>query len=550
MTRPQPQIRRLPFVEFSETVLNLRYSPAWRVLLRVAVDRVEPKDLEPAEREIARQLFGDVDVIPEVARRVMVWRLGRGSGKTTVAAALTIWAMWTAVLDRVGPGQIAAGVVVGPTKPAGGIAVGIGRALVRNSDLEAYVEKKNDTSEGFQLRRPDGRVVAFRSVAASRGGHGLRGFDIIAVIFDESEFFASNDETADGGYAVSDRDQFAAASPRLLEFALFISTPWPVPNLTDELFTRNWGRPTDALAALGSSLLMRPDNPVLAKDIERALAHDEESARREYFGVRGGDGGTILDPADVVVMARPLHPQVRPLGVGAGFIDASKGTDNYVAIFGQFVLEPSNECEYLTREHRQNGVLIMRDAYVYDEKTGKPLPNPKWSEPAPRLWISGIMAFERGFAQKMSFSSVVAEIAAAGRAFGIKTFYGDEWSDWEHASEFSKHGCTFQSRKTTAKGKGDAAATLARMARERTIVLEPGDQADKMKRELLAARIVYRPGGVVTFESKRTPGQGHGDRLSALILACRLCAEGAIEGNPMTYAGGSCISWDPYGPNE
>ncbi len=94
--------RALSFERFLTEVLRLTLSRPWSVLVRVAIDRIEPHQLDAEDREIARRLFGDVDVIPEDARRVMVWRLGRASGKTTIAAALILWALWTSDLSRVG----------------------------------------------------------------------------------------------------------------------------------------------------------------------------------------------------------------------------------------------------------------------------------------------------------------------------------------------------------------------------------------------------------------------------------------------------------------
>ncbi|HEU5478914.1 MAG TPA: hypothetical protein VFU90_03735, partial [Candidatus Tumulicola sp.] len=84
-------LRPLPFVRFATDVLGIVLSKAWRVLLLVAVDGIEPAELDGEERETARKLFGAVDTIPPAARRTLVWRLGRGSGKTTLAAALGLW---------------------------------------------------------------------------------------------------------------------------------------------------------------------------------------------------------------------------------------------------------------------------------------------------------------------------------------------------------------------------------------------------------------------------------------------------------------------------
>src|SRR5262249_9723543 len=153
------------------------------------------------------------------------------------------------------------------------ISVGVARELVRVSALASYVQ--NESAEGFVLVRPDGRRVSFVALAASKGGASLRGFDLVALILDESEVFQSNDDTAAGdGFAVSARDLFGAARPRLRGPAMFVSTPWPAQNLTDEIFTRNFGAPTDALVALGASTFMRPNDERLAADVASLNASD------------------------------------------------------------------------------------------------------------------------------------------------------------------------------------------------------------------------------------------------------------------------------------
>lgn len=313
--------RRATFVEFCLGVLGLKLSPAWRVLLRVSVDGVQPRDLDPEERALARELFGDVDEVPESVRRLLVWRLGRGSGKTTIACALAVYVMLDADLSRVGPGMLAAAVVVGPTRATAKLSVRVARELFRQSPkLERLVLKKADKAEGFRIRRPDGREVAFLAVAASRGGHTLRGYDILAVIFDESEFFTSNDDTGAGtaGYAVSDRDLFAAALPRLIGPAIFISTPWPVETLTSELFEKNYGSPETAFVALGTSLMMRPGDAKLETDVANAMHADEESALREFFCQTSGKGASkLLDPAAVLSCVDAGRPFIASAPPGA-----------------------------------------------------------------------------------------------------------------------------------------------------------------------------------------------------------------------------------------
>ena len=297
--------RRLSFVEFCVDVLRLPLNVPWRVLLAVTIDGVQPKDLPPLEREVARALLGDVEEIDPRIRRILVWRLGRASGKTTFASALAIWVMWTTPLPREGHGHIPCAFVVAPTRPVAKIGVAVARDHVRGTDLERYVV--GDTTDGFTLRRPDGRVVEFRSVAASRGGANLRGRDVLVLILDESEFFASSEEGS-GDYSVTDKDQISAVMPRLIGFVLCISTPWPTENATAEFFDRNHGHPVDAVAALGRSLYMRP-LAQLREDYERELLRDEENARREYdceAGARGGRHIFVEGLAEAVVQERAL----------------------------------------------------------------------------------------------------------------------------------------------------------------------------------------------------------------------------------------------------
>jgi hypothetical protein len=299
------RVARVSFVMFCRDVLDLVLTAPWLVLLKVAIDGVQPRELEGEERALARQLFGDVEEIDPRVRRVLVWRLGRGSGKTTIAAALCVYESWTANIDRAGPGQIPTSFLVGPSKPLARIGFTVSRELVRRSALERYVLDDADTRDGFLMRRPDGRVVAIRSVAASKGGANLRGVDVVVLVLDESEFFAGGD---DGDYAITDRDQISAVMPRLIGYVLCISTPWPTDNVTSEYFESNVGKPSTALAALGASMLMRPSEQ-LADDREREMARDPENAAREYdceSGVRGGNRLFVEGLKEAVDESRPL----------------------------------------------------------------------------------------------------------------------------------------------------------------------------------------------------------------------------------------------------
>ena len=207
-------------------------SSSRRPLARPAQGRrstgIQPCQLEGEEREVARVLFGNVDTIPESARRTLVWRLGRGSGKTTIAAALGVWVMLTAPLGSIGPGMTPAVVTVAPGKANAKVSVAVGRELVRRvPSLERLVCDDGDTADGFSLRRPDGRRVSFvvRDSGRFEGRHDaprLRHFGAnhrrIRV-----HRRATPMRAPATGTSVNDRDLYNAAKPRLHGPAVFIS---------------------------------------------------------------------------------------------------------------------------------------------------------------------------------------------------------------------------------------------------------------------------------------------------------------------------------------
>jgi hypothetical protein len=489
------ELVNIPFVEFVTEVLGLSLSRAWWVLLTVAVDGVEPAQLSkmiPAspsvanperlsDRQIASNLFGDVDVVPKSVRELLIWRLGRGSGKTTIAAALGVWTMLTSPLDAVGPGMVAAVVVIAPRKKTATLSVKVARALVKGCPgIERFVMKDGDTQEGFSIMRPDAnRPVSFVAVPAARGGETLRGYDILALILDESEFFTSNTETAsDDGYAVSDRDLYAAAEPRLLGHAIFISTPWPVDNMTAEFFEKNFGDPRTALVARGTSLFMRPENTRLKEKIAKALANDEENASREYLCVSGGPGGSRLFDKESVELAmsspRPLVSMVpRGAFIGAG---------------GDLGLERDSSAICIVSQYKKRFEL-----HEFDEI------RPTKDNPlAPAYVIKGRFA----------------PIMRAHRATGIMMDAHYRQSAKEH---LDSEGLKFLHAPDGSRGKYDSYMFFRALLREGRVSLP---DIARLKTQLLSVVSKALPGGGTKIIIPRRMGQAHGDIVSALVLAC------------------------------
>lgn len=266
------------FVEFVEKILRVRQSRAQKVVARVVIDRVEPKDLSADEREIARKLFGDIDVIPPEARDVFVGIFGARSGKTYIFGALyLLWRALVADLSTLAPGEVAVGLAVAPD-------LRLARQLIRYAlgaaksvpSIAALIESEN--ADGFILRRPDGKVVSIEALPATRGGSALRGRSLVGAVLDEAAFFR------DESFAVNDTELFKAVAPRILPggMVVIITTPWAEAGLSYDEFERNFGHPVTAIACRAPTSLMRDDSPRILAMVERERVRDPDNARREF----------------------------------------------------------------------------------------------------------------------------------------------------------------------------------------------------------------------------------------------------------------------------
>jgi len=468
-------VRKLSFVRFCTDVLHLELTAAWRVLLKVAIDGVQLRELEGEERELARALFGEVETIDPRVRRVLVWRLGRAAGKSTIAAALAVYSAFTVDLSRAGRGQIPCAFVVSPSKPTAKIAVTIARELVRETDLERFV--RDDTNEGFTLERPDRRIVEIRCVAASKGGANVRGRDVVVLVLDESEFFASENDT----YAVTDRDQIAAVMPRLLGFVLCISTPWPTENFTAESFERNFGHPQDALAAIGTSMLMRPSEQ-LAQDIARESARDPESAAREYECKAGGRGGSrLFDPGAVDACVVPGRPLVVPAPYGAA-----------IGCGGDLAMERDSSAI----------AVVGNTAGVYELLEVDEL------RPTRETPLVPAFVIER-FAEIMKRHSA--------RSIAMDAHYRQ--SAIEH---LSPRGLRLIDAPPGAQGKYDTHLHARSIVHAGRLRIPP---MPRLVAQFKAITATPLPGGGTRISSPRRAGGAHGDLVSALVLALFECRD-------------------------
>ena len=469
-------MKRISFVDFCARVLRLELTNHQRVLALVAIDGVDPVRLDGSDRAIALELFGDVDDVPPHARRVQAWSLGRGSGKTTLAASLMLYATVTSDLRRCGPGMTPAAVALAPRQSTARLVIGVARALVRNvPELERLVVRGDDTKEGFSLNR-ETRVARIAAYAASRGGVNVRGFDLLALVLDEAELFQSETD-----FVVTDRESFNGAIPRLLHgaghHAILISTPWPTPTLMGELFAKNWGNPTTALAAFGTSLAMHDYDPSLAACIERERADDPENTARERDCSRDAGGSTNFldsDTVDASVDPDLLLPAPHD-GDALGF-----GGDIGLVI-------DSTTLAGVSRRGAAHKVVVLTEQRP---TKGSPL---RLSQ-AIAQWSDDLEPYR----------DITREVAVDGHA-------REPAREYAQANELN-----LVDAPAGQNAKADTFVQMRKLFREQRIVIP--DHA-RLRAQLKSVIAKSTPGGGLKIIQARRKGLAHGDLVSALVLA-------------------------------
>lgn len=479
----------IPFYRFCEEVLDLTLSPGQRVIAKVAFGDLNPCDLEGDEREIALELFGNVEVVSAKARRFVVMRLGRGSGKTTLCSA---YAVYCAVCQNVktGPGDTPYVITIAPDLPTAKLAISMCREMIRrNPALERLVI--GDEKTVITIRRPSGLQCKIEAFAASRGGATVRGRTILAFLLDEAEFFTSNGIDGSMNYAVSDTDIFRALKPRLVRHGkgMLVSTPWPVETLMGAMFERNWKTCVDACAIKAPTLLVRGDDADIVANVLDERERDPENARREYdCEVDGLATEGWFDPTSLAtsVKANVLLPGAHnPLFPTAAAAD----------------LGFKNDSSTLSVVQWDGSHYVLVALVELRPKPGIPL------KP----------------------SEVIKKFAEVCRRYGCRFMVSDGHYRESVKEHLAEYGIALVNAPEGMTGKLEVFARVRSVLHEGLVVL-PEDEMTK--RLILQAKSVVgkpAPGGGVLIKIPRKVGLGHGDLVSSWTLAVHHLAYGRVR---------------------
>lgn len=312
----------ISYIEFVTAVLDVTLTPAQRVWAAVCFDGAEPRDMVGDDRELAHELFGEVETFPKIARDVLAMLVGGRSGKTYLCSLRVLHLALTHPLTTLAPGERGFGLIVAPDLSLAQQALSyISGAVNANQTIRAMVI--SDTGDWVKLKRPDGHRVTIVCRAATRGGKAGRGKSLFAVLLDEACFFLDKD------YVVNDDEIYKAAAPRVLPGGQMMipSTPWLEQGLLYNMYSENRDDPKIAMAVHARTTTMRPDEHT-ASFVDRERVRDPDNARRE-FDAEPMSAGTsaFFDLTEVRAILDPRMPlisQPRPFarawcGLDTGF---------------------------------------------------------------------------------------------------------------------------------------------------------------------------------------------------------------------------------------
>lgn len=477
-----PRARQAPrFVDFVLSI-GAKLTDAQRVLALVAFDGVEPRELRGDDRQIARQLFGDVDRIDPIARVILAIVAGARSGKTWIAALYVFWRCVVADLSALAPGETGFALVLAPDMRLSRQLLRYVEGAARASHLSSMIA--GTTTDTVTFVRPDGRTVTVEAIPVNRAGTAARGRSLLCAVIDESAFLL------DENYVAADVHSFNAVAPRVIPNGMVLvqSTPWARAGLLFDLIERNHGHPSDAVAVRAPTALMRAGDPGIAAMLERERRRDERNFAREYGADFFAEEGALFDPSDIdacVDRGVTIRPPQSEVSYGMS-IDVGLRRDwTSILVF------------HVSHRKREN------------------------APPLSALVIDAVKVLKPGLFSRISLDDVEAAIVALASRYDVAFVGGDIHYADAIGPRLRERGLEFKELAMAPAAQARRAETLVARVAARSIRLI--DHPDLVK-QLKQLREVRHAGGRTSVGAPERKG-AHDDVADTVLLACELARE-------------------------
>jgi hypothetical protein len=450
-------------------MLGVTLEPAQRVFLLIAADGVQPGTLVGGERELAREMFGEVDDVAPNVRATVAALKGADVGYSYMMGLRLLYRALTADVSDAAPGEIRPALCVAPDLrlARGPIRIALGFAE-QHPAIRRLIE--SSTSDGFVLMRDGGRRTSVECLPASVGGRATRGRRYLEVVLDEACFFRDSSSGA-----VNDRDILRSVATRTRDGTVWMgSTPWLETAQLMIAFRDNFGNPTNALAARLPTLLVRTE-PRVIDLVTRAREQDPAGAATEFDCAPPVGAGQFFDDYAIGQAAVDGLPLV---------LERGKDTRAFAAIDAGFVHDATGG----VIAHRTGDLIEIAEIFERKPAKGKPL--------VP--------------------SVVIREFAQLAKKHGVTRVFGDVHYAEAMREGLRAEGLTFAPAPGGHQGKAEmfgAARELIHAGRVRW-------SAGHARLTQQAREVISRPmaGGGIQIMQPRRKG-GHGDILSAAVLA-------------------------------
>lgn len=431
--------------------------------------------------------------LPVVQRRTVAIRAGGRGGKTSrLLAPKAIHAAWTVDLPTLNPGEVAVALIVAPDLKLGRQAFSFVKGYVDASPVLRAALVGKPRKMDLELRRPDGKIVRIEVLAATRGGGAVRARTLVFAGMDEACFFFSEDDGV-----VNDSEIFRAVLQRVVPGgqAWIVSTPWVADvGLLETTLAKNWGTHEYALCATAPTRAMNPTwDPT--GEIENDLREqDPDAATREIDAIPlAGGSNQFFDPfaiKDAIVPGRPLKVPARAKAIVGFGGDLAFASDSSALAGVDRVPQPLAE-----------GGVRLGDSYsllVIDElRPAKGLP--------------------------LKPSAVIAQFAETLLEYGAASFVADDHYKETAREHLDPHEIAF----IAAPPKNEPYLLTKKLLHEGRLLL-PDNKRLKAQLQSVVSRPL--PGGGFSISSPRKKGGGHGDLVSALVLAVWAAARARTPG--------------------